>query len=460
MRSNRYLFVLFALCACADKPIEVEESTDSGITANPDEGCSSDDDCGQGLICEATDCTPGDRNNSLEEAESLLWESSKSGTINPAGDIDYFTFNAEGGEYIWAYTVTEGEEENTVIVLRDPNGKVVTWSNDYATGSSINSKDSVMFAYLAKAGLHSITVEDYGSYFGGTPAGSVQYEYSLYLEEWSRTTREADSPENPLLGIDMENTNMWNSVGVSIEEEGDRDYFVINYSADSSFLELHGMINLDGSDLLPTVNIYNPDGDMIASRNGVGIDGIIKYPMMETGAYQVEVFDQGGLGSADHWTFLFPISRDVSSESNPEIEPNTSMADATPVTLTDTANSNGKEYSFGYGMGELGLEDEDWFAVEHAHDGGTLVVCMNTTLYGSTLSPAIDVYDAEGTLLDSVQSDSATDPNAAINEIPYDAGTYYIRVYNETPLEEEQKSNWYRFITYAASFAPNSYDCP
>ena len=85
---------------------------------------------------------------------------------------------------------------------------------------------------------------------------------------------------------------------------------------------------------------------------------------------------------------------------------------------------------------------------------------MNTVLYGSTLLPAIDVYDAQGTLLESIQTDANTDPNAAINEIPYDAGMYYIRVYSDNPLLEEKASDWYQFITYAASFVPSSYSCP
>ena len=454
----RFGLALLFLACNQDKPIESKNTSDSGSTQQ--EGCSLDTDCGSGTICEAQECVAGDRNNSLDEAQSILWEASISGTVNPEGDVDYYTFNAEGGEYIRIYTTTDFEEDDTVVVLRDPNGKVVTWSDDYPTGSSISSKDSVLFAFLAKEGTYVITVEDYGSYFGSNPSASSLYGYSLYLEEWSRTTRETDSFDNPLLGIDMENTNMWDSVGVSIAEEGDSDFFAINYSADSHIMEIHGMMNLDGSDLLPSLRMYDPDNNLVLERNGVGIDGIAKYPFMETGTYLVEVFDQGGLGSLDHWTFLFPISRDTSAEQNIETEPNTGTGDASPVPLIITSNSNGNEYGFGYGGGVLLTDDEDWYTVENPYDGGTLVVCMNTTLYGSTILPAIDVYGADGTLLDSVQSDENTEPNAAIGEIPYNEGTYYIRVYNETPPSEDIHSNWYQFITYAASFVPSSYSCP
>ena len=192
----------------------------------------------------------------------------------------------------------------------------------------------------------------------------------------------------------------------------------------------------------------------------MGIDGIVKYPFMDSGSYLVEIFDQGGLGSLDHWTFLFPISRETSNEPNMETEPNSDLSSASSVELNITSNSNGNEYGYGYGSGHLSIDDEDWFSVENPYDGGTLVVCMNTALYGSTLLPAIDVYDAQGTLLESVQTNANDDPNAAINEIPYNAGQYYIRVYNENPLEEDRASDWYQFITYAASFIPSSYSCP
>ena len=110
-----YIFFVLGLWGCdADKSIPVIE--DTGTTIVVDEGCSTDNDCAQGLICENTECIDGDRNNALEEAESLLWEASKSGIINPAGDVDYYTFNAEGGEYIRVYTVS-GEDDDTVAVV-------------------------------------------------------------------------------------------------------------------------------------------------------------------------------------------------------------------------------------------------------------------------------------------------------------------------------------------------------
>ena len=182
--------------------------------------------------------------------------------------------------------------------------------------------------------------------------------------------------------------------------------------------------------------------------------------MMSEGTYLIEVTDAGGIGSPEHWTFLFPIARDISIEYNQDEEPNEDISTASPLSLELTSNSNGNEYGFGYGVGTLAAADEDWFVVSNPYDDGTLVVCLASTLYGSTVSPSIDIYDASLTLLASGISDPAANPNAALDEISYSAGDYYIRIYTEEPLEEDSRSNWYQLITYAASFNPDSYSCP
>ncbi|MEC7985875.1 MAG: PPC domain-containing protein [Myxococcota bacterium] len=454
------IWIATLLCACVtDKEPESSNGADSA-TDQPDVECTQDSECSDGFICEAQECISGDRNNSQEEAISLLWSDSRNGTINPAGDIDYYSFNASGGEYIRIYTTTEYDEDDTVLVLRDPNGKILTWSDDYPTGSQVSSKDSVIFAYLPIAGTYLITVQDYGTYFNTTPNGSPFYGYGLYLEEWQRHTRENDSMENPQLGIDMENTNMWDSVGVNIQEDGDMDYVSINYTADSPALQLSGVINLDGSDLYSLVNLYNDEGQLLSSQTEVGPSGTLRYPMMTPGTYLLEITDSGGLGSAEHWTFLFPIARDISVEYHQDTEPNDDNTTPTDLPLEVTSNSNGNEYGFGYGVGSLGAADEDWFVVSNPYDDGTLVVCLASTLYGSTLSPSIDIYDAGLNLLGSQISDPNSDPNAAIDSISYNAGDYYIRIYTEEVLVEESHSNWYQFITFAASFNPESYSCP
>ena len=149
------MLFLWALYGCGDKPIETdtEDTTISQPdTELPEIECSEDSDCDNGTICEDQECIDGDRNNDQDEAVGLLWESEEYETINPVGDIDFFSFSASGGEYVRIYTQTDYESGDTILTLRDPNGKIVTWSDDYPTNTAVNDLDSVIYAYLAEQG--------------------------------------------------------------------------------------------------------------------------------------------------------------------------------------------------------------------------------------------------------------------------------------------------------------------
>ena len=130
--------MLFFIIACKDQTI----STDTADLKPLVEGeCVIDSDCINGQICEENECLSGDRNNNIEEAVTLLWDDSVTETFSTAGDVDYFSFSTPGEEYIRLLTQTDYEDGDTVMVLRDPNGRVVTWSDDFPTGTRVTSID-------------------------------------------------------------------------------------------------------------------------------------------------------------------------------------------------------------------------------------------------------------------------------------------------------------------------------
>ena len=457
------MLIFIALFGCSgDKEIEDDgDDTNIGTQDSAEEiECSEDGDCGNGLICESQECVDGDRNNGLEEAIGLLWEAEEYETLNPADDVDYFTFSAAGGEYIRIYTKTEYPDGDTVMTLRDADGKIVTWTDDYPTNSSVNGLDSVIYAYLPTAGEYLITVEDYNTYFGtSTDTSSTQYEYSLFIEEWSRHTEEPDD-FGTSYEIEMAEANMWNSVGVVIGEESDADYVKIIHSADSSRLYISGIVNLDGSDLDPHLRLYNADGELLSEQVSVGPEAVMYYPMMENDDYTLEIQDANGNGGENFWTYLFLLA--VEGESYPiEVENNNDFSTADEIELNETTSNNGNEYAFGRAAGTLEtIGDEDWFVAENLYEDGYVLVCLNSTLYGSTMSPTIEIYDNSFELVGSIVADPESNPNAAIEGLQPPQGNYYIRVFSEAEEMTEGPSNWYQFLTYATTFEPNSYDCP
>ena len=470
--------MLFFIIACKDQTI----STDTADPKPVVEGeCVIDSDCINGQICEENECLSGDRNNSIEEAVTLLWDDSITETFSTTGDVDYFSFSTPGEEYIRLLTQTDYEDGDTVMVLRDPNGRVVTWSDDFPTGTRVTSIDSVIYAYLEEAGTYIVSVEDYNTYFQtGDEFGSTLYDYSIYLEDWSRHTSEPDNVDSPSIELEIDQENSWTSVGVLVQEEGDVDYISIDYNIESTHFYISGIVNLDGSDLQSFLQLYDEDNNPIAAKKNVGPDGSIIFPDMKEGKYRLEVTTPNGAGGGNHWNYFFVKGSD--EEIYPiEEESNDTTETATELVQTETTTSSDKPYLYSQSFAEIQNDgDEDWFQGSNPYEEAQLVVCLNAGLYGSLATPTIEVYDGSMTLLGSVETDENDDPSGAIEGITLSQDEdFYVRILypqsntdeidNPTSENTDEENtevptlyhgHWYEFITYVATFEPTSYSCP
>jgi hypothetical protein len=460
------MWIWIAFTGCRDVTLETEDGTNTSETETSI--CEADSDCPGGTICEELDgfidCIDGDRNNEPAEAVSILWEDSIGEFINPSGDLDYFTFSARGGEHVRIVTTSDFEDADTVMVLRDETGQVLTWSDDFPTGSSVTSLDSVIYAHLPYEGEYLISVEDYYGYMDPEDAyGSRSYEYTLNLSMWTQATQEPNDMETPLT-MELSDTNMWNSVGFVMDSDEDSDWLEIQYSAkdddgnDAKFLSIAGMVNIDGSALTPVVRLYNAEQELLAEIDNVGPDGTVVYPNMTEGTYYVELVDANGGGSVEHWTYLFLIAR--SSTPYPlDNEGNLMQSNAQSIEMVPLQTDGGSDYAVGRQMGYLNNEGESqWYSMEHNQEGGQVIACLNSTLHGSTALPMVELYDAEGTLLSDATCDPDADPNLALilDEVP--TGLLYWSVSSEQ--DTISMSDWYQMLVYSTSFEASSYACP
>ena len=452
------VWILLGACTRDVAPSDKQTNT-SGSSAE----CLSDGDCPNANICEAEECVDGDRNNSVEEAVSLLWEESVSEFINPSGDVDYFTFTARGGEYVRIATETLLEGGDTVLTLRDPTGQVVTWSDNFPTGTAVSSLDSVIYAYLAYDGDYLLTVEDaYGYYDPDEAYGRSDYAYTLSLSEWNNHTNDPDTSESANVTATVDATNLWSSIGVHIQENEDKDYIQIDYSAkteageDARFLYVYGVENLDGSDLKPRVRLLDATGDVLSDAPDVGENGILAFPNMSEGTYFLEVSDALESGGDNHWTYVFLLAREYSPYPV-EAELNDTMETANPIEMTPLQTDGGSDYTVGKYFGVLpSASDVDWFSIEHLYADGNIILCANSTLYGSTLSPTISLYDSSMVLVAESNSDPQADPNLTLVEQVSATGQYFFTIEGGTG----QSSDWYQFLAYSTDFEPTSYSCP
>ena len=158
------------VAACGPR---TEDSAPEG-KPDPDSGpeCTEDADCGDDQICESEACEDGDRNNEMEEAETLIWEETVAGVINPSGDVDWFAVDAAGGEFFRVSVVTEEIDGglDSVVSVYDSAGHRLVWEDEHP-GGNVSSADSMVFGYFPEAGTWYIKVEDVGTFDGGDGVG-------------------------------------------------------------------------------------------------------------------------------------------------------------------------------------------------------------------------------------------------------------------------------------------------
>ena len=162
---------------------------------------------------------PRNPSHSTEEAETLLWGDETTGFLQTPDDEDFYSFEAEGGEFIRITTAHIGDDEdmNTILTLYSPIGKVQQEEDEYGAGS-VTTYDSIINAYLPTAGTWVVRVQDVE---GG---GSSTAEYELVLDEYNAHTSEEDSLESPSYTVEVSGSGSFWAVGVLLEEEGDVDY--------------------------------------------------------------------------------------------------------------------------------------------------------------------------------------------------------------------------------------------
>lgn len=443
-----------------------------GDDGSGDGACTTDDDCGSGQICEDEVCVTGDRNNDFEEADPLRFvdgsdESARTtGVINPVGDRDYYAFEADAGDFVrvTSYTDEEDETKDTVVTILRDNGRRLTYANGHAAGGGVSDADSVVYAYIPEAGTYYVLVEDDGTFYeDAEPEGGADYTYSLALTEWTSHTAETDSAESPSSTITISSDRSWSARGVALETAGDVDYIAINLEIDDYDLFVDGNYDLEGSDADPRVRLIDPtSGTVLRDKRQNGLSGSIWYPRLPMGQYLLELSDAAGGGGVDHWFYVHTIAREGESTYAWETESNDTMLLAETLEQEPIETSSGNEYTVSRREGLADVPgDEDWYALTSEYEDGRLVVCLNSTWYGATTAPTVEVYDATGTRLDSVEgeSDSAVYPTATLANLSAPSGTYYVRVQHAEDVGGTA-GDWYRLLVFLASFEVTNYDCP
>ncbi len=471
MRLAAALLAALLLCACPDDKLT------SGETALPETGpdseapeCSEDDTCEAWEICEDDVCVDGDRNESSDEAEPLGWEEPLSGYLNPAEDVDWFSIESDGGQFVRVSTRPTGaesgepvasEDMDTVLILYDPSGDWVVWEDDYPTGGVVNGYDTIIYAYLAEAGTYSLAVMDASTaYDRDEKLGGADFSYVVELQEYGSPPDEPDSFEDPGADRDLESSGYFYPVPILLEEESDSDWIELTLPYGDCPMLVYGSANIEGSDALPRLRLYTAEQELLLDLDELGTNGVALYPDIDGGKALAEATDAEGGGGDNHWFFLiFKIYDEGYSTSiggvefpyQVESEPNGSLEQAQLVEQLSVETDSGDEYTAAFLWGTIGeAGDEDWYAI-HGSEDWNLTVYGTADYNGSLLNPALELYDASGERLQYWYDGSDLAPDL-LNEHLDSDGTYYLRLYDEDESDEGGAAWFYRLSIYVTDF--------
>lgn len=401
--------------------------------------CTEDAECDPWEICSEDACVDGDRNNAVGEAEAILWETGVTGYVQTVGDQDYFSFTAEGGEFIRVTTEPKGDEDlNTLVSLFSPAGKLHAREDEHPAGD-VNTYDTVLYAYLPTAGTWTLMVEDLNG------AADSDFTYTLTLQEYGGATDESDSFDDPSYDRDPLETGYIYGVGFVLDEEGDTDWMEFDLPYDDCPLTFYGLDFMSGSDAEVLLEVYLPDGTRLLSKGGLGPDGDAQYFEVDGQRIVVGVGDVDGGGGDNAWGFIFVQPADRGYGYEHEEEPNNAADEANALDITWTTNDSGMLGSaLAWGIMDE-EEDEDWFSVE-VDDGYYLSILGTADSVGSLFDGVVAVYDQDGELVAEATSGDDEFPDA-YNLGPLDGGLYTVQVLNED-AEGWGLDRYYRVAIY------------
>jgi hypothetical protein len=195
-----------------------------------------------------------------------------SGSISPAGDVDYFKFVAPAGAKLWARvdTAASNTDTDSVLTLFGPDGTtVIEIDDDDGLGNGCGTTVATMFASaiagrtLPTAGTYYLQVKDFSPNKTITP-------YTLEVVLTTTSTVESE-PNNTAASANSLVTAL-TPIGVrtaSIQPAGDVDYYSVVAAAGSSlFVSVDQDPEKTSDTLTPTgvdavIDVIAPDGTTV-----------------------------------------------------------------------------------------------------------------------------------------------------------------------------------------------------
>ena len=318
-----------------------------------------------------------DHGNTIATATTLTLtlDTTVSGTIDPAGDVDYFSIDISTTALVAIYT-TGDHLRDTVGTLYDGTNNFLQDDNDSGEGTNFQISDRL----------------NRGTYYIQVGARDPNHigDYVLHVDITTMATT----------------LTLNTSVSGTIDPVNDLDYFSIeiNTPADVNIFTTGDDVDTVGKLYFGTNNSFQVDDD-----SGGGTNFRIS-DRLDRGTYYIEV---GSYGSSETGDYVLHVDiDDVDVDDHGD-----TIAEATTLTLNTSIS--------GRISGRIDpADDVDYFSIDIS---ATTLVAIYTTVDLNLLNPDLDTV---GRLLNRTGTELATNdaiPNFRITAL-LDRGTYYIEV--------------------------------
>jgi hypothetical protein len=310
--------------------------------------------------------------------------SSTTGTIETAGDSDWFAISLSAGQR-YTFNLNPGSSgsalSDPMLSLYDSSGTLLD-SNDDTDGL---------------ASQLTVTVPDGGTYYLGASAyGTLTGGYTLLAS--------AGVPDDDYAATTSTTGRLTpaGSVTGTIETAGDGDWFAISLVAGQRY-----SFNLDGASgglPDPYLNLYNASGTLLdANDDSNGLNSQIVYTAASSGTYYLGAYGY----SSQTGAYTLHSSAGTSTDD-----------------YADDASTSGRLSAGGSVSGQIERSgDLDWFAITLTA-GQRYTFNLDAASSGGLDDPYLNLYNATGTLL--AANDDSNGRNSEIDYTPATSGTYYL----------------------------------
>jgi hypothetical protein len=370
------------------------------------------------LSAQADSVQENESNNSISSANSITPNVTVIGTLDPAGDSDFFGFNATQGQQLTidinAQSISPASGIDTVVTLFDSSGRQVA-ENDDGPGSTL---DSFLQFTIPTTGRYFFRVRDFSA------RGGRNFNYQAVVKlsgggGGGNTVNEAE-PNNAITQANLIVPNV--TVAGVLSQNGDADFFAFDATQGQRLtVDVDAQSLTPKSSADPEITLFDSNGRQIAENedeSSSNRDPLLQFTLPSAGRYFFRIRDESNRGGSS-FNYLARVTLTGGTQPPPgsvnESEPNNSLNQAdsiTPnVTVRGTLDPNG---------------DVDFFSF-NATAGQRVKIDIDAQSLTppSTADTIVELFDGQGNKL-AVNDDEASNRLDSLLEFTFTTSGRFI----------------------------------